>query len=95
MLTLKGHAYVQRARSGDFEEATNALSEAVALPGVSVEAFFWLGEAQAGARRPRAATAAYQRYMALDPQGIFVARAKRALATRPEPPPGPHLTPQP
>ena len=95
MLTLKGHAFVQRAQSGDFDQATQALFEAVALPGVSSEAFFWLGEAQAGARRPRVATAAYQRYMALDPQGIFVARAKRALETRPAPQPEPQLKPQP
>jgi tetratricopeptide (TPR) repeat protein len=81
LLTIKGRAYILRAQPGDFELACRFLFEAIAKKGVPVEAYFWLGEAQAP-RKPLAASMAFQRYLDLDPKGIFAARAKRALLPR-------------
>jgi tetratricopeptide (TPR) repeat protein len=81
VLTLKGRAYLLRAQPGDPERARESLSQAVALEGVSAEAYFWLGEVQAR-RRPRAATEAYERYLKLSPTGTYAPRARRAVAPR-------------
>lgn len=81
LLTIKGRAYLLRAQSGDFELASRFFFEAIAKKGVPVEAYFWLGEAQAP-RKPLAASMAFQRYLDLDPKGMYAARAKRALLPR-------------
>jgi thioredoxin-like negative regulator of GroEL len=78
MLTLLGHAYVLRAKKHDLETARDLLREAVKLPNPPAESFFWLGEALGGRITPESA-AAFKRYMELEPQGDYVARAKRAL----------------
>jgi tetratricopeptide (TPR) repeat protein len=82
LLTLKGRAYIQRGQKGDFSEASGFLSEAIAIDGAPAEAHFWLGEALAPSR-PLAATTAYQRYLEREPDGVYAARARRALLPRP------------
>jgi tetratricopeptide (TPR) repeat protein len=78
MLTLLGHAYVQRGRRSDLEVARDLLRQAVTLAGPPPEAFFWLGEALGGRITPESA-AAFKRYLELEPEGDYVARARRAL----------------
>jgi len=75
-LVLGGQAHLMRARSGDRDKAIEALREAVQLRGERADAHFWLGEALAG--RPGAADA-YRRYLELDPERQFAARARKAL----------------
>jgi tetratricopeptide (TPR) repeat protein len=82
LLAIKGRAYILRAQTGDFELASQLLYEAVTHQGVPAEAYFWLGEAQAP-RKPLAASVAFQRYLDLDPKGMYAARAKRALLPPP------------
>jgi tetratricopeptide (TPR) repeat protein len=77
MLTLFGHAYVQRAKRGDLEAARDALRQAIALS-PPAEAYFWLGEAVAGKITPEAA-AALKHYLELEPSGPYAARARRSL----------------
>ena len=78
MLTLMGHAHLQRDRSGDLETARRHLERAVELPGVPSDAYFFLGESLGGKLTPEAAPA-YQRYLELAPKGRYAARARRAL----------------
>lgn len=78
LLTLLGHAYLQREIDGDRELAYGVLRSAIALPGAPAEAYFWLGESLAGRRTPEA-TRAYTTYLERAPQGRYVDRARRAL----------------
>ncbi|AKF05731.1 tetratricopeptide repeat protein [Sandaracinus amylolyticus] len=64
--------------SRDMDTARTKLREATAIAGVPVEAFFHLGEALAGENAPEA-RAAYERYLALAPEGSFASRARRAI----------------
>jgi tetratricopeptide (TPR) repeat protein len=77
MLTLFGHAYVQRAKKGDLEMARDMLRQAIAGK-PAPEAFFWLGEAVGGRITPEAASA-LKHYLELEPDGFYAARAKRSL----------------
>jgi tetratricopeptide (TPR) repeat protein len=77
MLTLYGHAYVQRNKRGDLEAARDALRKALQMNPPS-EAYFWLGEAVAGKITPEAA-AALKHYLEIEPNGYYAARAKRSL----------------
>jgi tetratricopeptide (TPR) repeat protein len=77
-LTLLGHAYLMRNKRGDEEAARDALRDAIKLPGVAPEAYFWLAEA-CGARSSPEARDAYHRYLELEPRGRYQERAKRAL----------------
>jgi tetratricopeptide (TPR) repeat protein len=78
LLTLRGHAYVQRGKREDLEQAKEALRRAVQVPEAPAEAHFWLGEALGGRKTPEAASA-LKRYLELAPEGPYAARAKRAL----------------
>ena len=77
MLTLFGHAYVQRAKRGDLEAARDSLRQALAGK-PPTEAYFWLGEAVAGKITPEAASA-LKRYLELEPTGQYAGRARRSL----------------
>ena len=59
-------------------EVADVLIEATQHEAAPAEAFFWLGEALAGRDVPRA-TDAFRRYLALESEGYFARRAKRAL----------------
>jgi tetratricopeptide (TPR) repeat protein len=78
MLMQYGHAYIQRDKRDDNENARIVLREAVKLPGAPAEAFFWLGDALGGRKTPEAA-AALKHYLELAPKGPFAERARRAL----------------
>jgi tetratricopeptide (TPR) repeat protein len=78
MSTLLGRAYVQRAKRGDLELARDLLREAVKQKSATADTFFWLGEALGGRITPESA-AAFKRYLELEPDGDYAARAKRAL----------------
>jgi tetratricopeptide (TPR) repeat protein len=77
MLTLYGHAYVQRNKRGDYEAARDVLRKALQM-NPPTEAYFWLGEAVAGKITPEAA-AALKHYLEIEPNGYYAARAKRSL----------------
>jgi tetratricopeptide (TPR) repeat protein len=77
-LTLLGHAYTLRHKRGDQDSARDALRDAIKLPGVPAEAYFWLAEALGGRSNPEARDA-YHRFLALEPRGRYQDRAKRAL----------------
>jgi tetratricopeptide (TPR) repeat protein len=78
MLTLYGHTYVDRAKHGDYAVARDLLREAVQDPSVPPDAHFWLGEALGG-RKTAESAAALKRYLELQPEGPYAARAKKAL----------------
>lgn len=63
---------------GDKRQARERLQEAVALSGAPAAAHFWLGEALSGFNA-RDARAAYERYLELNPEGPFAARAQAAI----------------
>jgi Tfp pilus assembly protein PilF len=73
---------VTRARAelqkNQLESARDGLARALALPGVPNEAYFWYGEVLAKLKSDQA-SAEYQRYLELEPAGLYAARAKRAL----------------
>jgi predicted Zn-dependent protease len=77
-LYLLGRAYDVRNKRGDAEAAREALLEAVKLPGVPNDAYFFLAEALGGKGHAEA-RAAYQRYLELEPRGRYRDRARRAL----------------
>jgi tetratricopeptide (TPR) repeat protein len=77
-LTLLGHAYTLRNKRGDQDSARDALRDAIKLPGVPAEAYFWLAEALGGHSNSEARDA-YHRYLELAPRGRYQDRAKRAL----------------
>jgi tetratricopeptide (TPR) repeat protein len=78
LLSALGHSYIMRSRRGDDDAARAALREAVQLSGAAPDTFFWLGESLGGKITPEA-QAAYQRYLALEPNGKYADRARRAL----------------
>jgi tetratricopeptide (TPR) repeat protein len=78
MITHLGHAYIQRDKRRDLDRALDVLREAVQIPGAPAEAHFWLGESLGGRKTPEA-TAAFKRYLELEPGGKYAGRAKRAL----------------
>jgi tetratricopeptide (TPR) repeat protein len=77
-LTVFGHASLVRNKRGDEETARDALRDAITLPGVPAEAYYWLAEASGGRSSPEAREA-YHRYLELEPRGRYQDRAKRAL----------------
>jgi hypothetical protein len=78
LLSLLGHAYLQRRAEGDRERSKRALLEATSSDDVPVEAFFWLGESLSG-RQTAEAVAAYTTYLSRKPAGKYADRARRAL----------------
>lgn len=78
LLVLRARARLDRKGSGDLDAARGELRRAIDMPGVPPEAHFFLGEALAGANSPES-KAAYERYLELDPKGLYVGRARRAL----------------
>ena len=78
MLTLFGHAYLQRRASGDRELAEAALTQVIASAHPDPEAYFWLGESLSGRSTPEA-KAAYAAYLERAPKGRYAKRAHRAL----------------
>jgi tetratricopeptide (TPR) repeat protein len=81
LLTLFGRAHIQVADGGTCRKAAEVLATAVQIHGVPAEAFFWLGESQAGVQTTDARNA-YERYLQLEPNGRYAERARRALAPR-------------
>ena len=75
-LTLLGHAELDKNQNA---AALDHLARAIALPGVQSEAYFWYGEALARAKSDKA-NEQYARYLSLEPEGAYAARAKKALA---------------
>ncbi|MDB4991176.1 MAG: Vegetative cell wall protein gp1 precursor, partial [Myxococcaceae bacterium] len=71
-----GRAELQKNR---LPAALDQLARATALPGVPSEAYFWYGEALAKSKSDKA-NEQYSRYLALEPEGLYAARARRALA---------------
>jgi tetratricopeptide (TPR) repeat protein len=65
----------------DYAAAQPRLIQAVALAGVPAEAYFWLGECLTKTKA-LGASERYAKYLELDPNGAYAARAKRALAPR-------------
>ncbi|MCS6799220.1 MAG: tetratricopeptide repeat protein [Myxococcota bacterium] len=81
LLTLRGRAALLEGRARR-ELARSALRAAVQLDGVPAEAHFFLGEALSADNSPEA-RAAYEAYLAREPDGPFAARARRAIEVRP------------
>ncbi|MDB4973673.1 MAG: Vegetative cell wall protein gp1 precursor [Myxococcaceae bacterium] len=77
MLT-EGRAELQK---NQLASALEHLARATALPGVPSESFFWYGEALAKSKSDQA-NAQYARYLELEPNGLYAARARRALGSK-------------
>lgn len=75
VLVLRGRALLGK---GQLPLAREVLERAVAMPNAPAEAQFWYGELLARAH-DAAAPAVYEKYLQLEPNGVYVARAKRAL----------------
>ncbi|MFW5926200.1 MAG: tetratricopeptide repeat protein [Myxococcota bacterium] len=75
LLALHGRALLQR---GALKGARDSLREATSLRGGPASAWFFLGEALAGANAPEA-RAAYEEYLEREPTGPYAIRAKRAI----------------
>jgi tetratricopeptide (TPR) repeat protein len=67
--------------ASSFESARQKLVEVTAMPSAPAEAHFWLGETLAKAKTA-AASDSYAKYLELEPNGYYAARARRALAPR-------------
>jgi tetratricopeptide (TPR) repeat protein len=80
-LATLGRAHVERVNGATSEEAYHALIKAMTFGPVPNEAYFWLGESIAGIRATEAKSA-YRRYLELEPNGRYAARAKLALTPR-------------
>ncbi len=78
LLTTRGKAHLQQK---EFASAKKDLTEAVQIDGAAHEAFFWYAETLAKTKNPGAAEQ-YTKYIELDPNGEYAARAKKALAPR-------------
>jgi Tfp pilus assembly protein PilF len=65
----------------DYAAAQPRLTQAVATAGVPAEAHFWLAETLTKLKG-QGASEQYAKYLELDPQGPYAARAKRAIAPR-------------
>ncbi len=65
----------------EYDPAKQKLLEAVTLNGAPTETHFWLGESLSKTKS-QGASESYARYLDLDPNGAYAARARRALAPR-------------
>ena len=74
-------AKVQHAR-GQYRDAGEWAGRAIALHTTDADAFVILAHAEARARHPAAARAAYRKYLALAPRGWHASEARRALRPR-------------
>src|SRR5262249_34740424 len=73
-------AQVQHAR-GQYQDAGEWASRAIALHTTDPDAFVILAHAEKRARHPVAARAAYRQYLAMAPRGWHASEARHALRT--------------
>ena len=78
MLTLLGHAYLQRRLPEDRDRAVEVLTQATASKDAPAEAYFWLGESLSS-HRSSDAMVAYRAYLERSSEGRYAIRAHRAL----------------
>jgi hypothetical protein len=65
----------------EYSSAKDKLAQAVTMPGVPAEAYFWYAETLAKTKTA-GASESYGKYLELAPNGYFASRAKKALAPR-------------